>query len=78
MTTIIHKFDATGGFMAADTATGRSAYAFPTSPYATQANRNPVGIAAEMMKAENAGGAWRDAEHHRTRDARNIAFIQGA
>ncbi len=49
---IIHAFDADGGFLAGDTATGLTAYSYPTSPYATRAKRDPAKVAAQLLARE--------------------------
>jgi hypothetical protein len=51
-----------GAFVAGDTSTGRTAYAYPTSDHATQAKRQPERVAREMVDRENSFGAWRDAK----------------
>ncbi|NUB25743.1 hypothetical protein [Azospirillum brasilense] len=58
-----------GGFLAGDTETGLTSYAFPTSTHATRARKHPAKIAAEMMASETAssrsavpGAAARDAQ----------------
>lgn len=74
---IIHGFDQSGGFIAADTDTGRSAYAYVTSSAATRAKRNPDKVAADLMRVENQFAAsWRDVPQYRDRDARWIACLQ--
>lgn len=42
-----------GAFIAGDTNTGRTAYAYPTSSHATLARRLPARIAAEMIASAN-------------------------
>jgi hypothetical protein len=50
---IVYRLMPDGGFVAGDTATERTSYAYPTSTYATRAKRTPRGVAAEMMEHEN-------------------------
>lgn len=52
--TIIHKFDAAGGFTAGDTVTGNTCYAYPTSTHAVTARRRELTVARVMMEQENA------------------------
>ena len=59
--TIRFKLETNGAFIAGDTETGRTAYAYPSSTYAMQAKRHPKTVAAEMMADENSTGRWRDA-----------------
>jgi hypothetical protein len=47
------KLLADGGFVAGDTETGRTSYAYPTSPHATMARTMPERIAAEMIASAN-------------------------
>ena len=49
---IVFKLEADGGFVAGDEKTGMTAYAYPTSPHATEAKRAPAKVAAEMLHAE--------------------------
>ncbi|UKJ74527.1 hypothetical protein [Azospirillum brasilense] len=43
-----------GGFLAGDTETGLTSYAYPTSTHATRARNHPGKVAAEMMTSETA------------------------
>ena len=54
------KLETNGAFIAGDTETGRTLYAYPSSTHATQAKWRPKTVAAEMMTAENSAGKWRD------------------
>lgn len=45
---IIYLLDTDGAFIAGDTDTEATAYAYPTSEHATKAKRNPEGVAREM------------------------------
>lgn len=57
---IVWKLKADGAFVAADTATGFTAYAYPTSASATQAKRAPYKVAVDMMRREiEHGDIWR-------------------
>lgn len=49
---IVHTFDKDGGFIAGDTDTGLTCYAYPSSTHATQAKRASAKVAAKMMKNE--------------------------
>ena len=51
--TILFKLDAQGGFTCGDTETGRTCYAYPTSPNANGAKKHPERVAKMMMKYEN-------------------------
>lgn len=46
---IEYKHGKGGGFFAHDTETGATCYAFPSSPSAVAARRNPERVAAEMI-----------------------------
>lgn len=50
---IVFKMLDDGAFVAGDTETQRTSYAYPTSPHATEAKRKPIDVAHEMMKNEN-------------------------
>ncbi|MCW2242223.1 hypothetical protein [Azospirillum canadense] len=85
--TILYMHTPEGGFLAGDTETGLTSYAYPTSSDATKAKRNPAKVAAEMMANETASSrravpdaAARDAEwmgrlreHNATKAAMNAA-----
>ena len=47
-------FDKAGGFIAVETVSYLGTYAYPTSPRAVEARRNPDKVAAEMIAAEAA------------------------
>lgn len=47
---IVFKLLDDGGFVVGDTDTGRTAYAYPTSPFATKAKKSPVNVAKAMMR----------------------------
>lgn len=47
---IVFMFDAQGAFIAGDTATEMTSYAYPSSAFASQAKRAPAKVAAEMIK----------------------------
>jgi hypothetical protein len=51
---IVYRLLDDGGFVAGDTATEHTCYAYPTSDSATKAKRNPAQIAIQMMAHENA------------------------
>jgi hypothetical protein len=46
---IVYRMFEDGGFVAGDTATERTSYAYPTSTGAIDAKRNPAKVAAEMV-----------------------------
>ena len=50
---IFWHLDDQGGFTAGDTETGLTAYAYPTSPSATSARRDPRRIAAMLVANED-------------------------
>jgi hypothetical protein len=66
---ILGKFDRSGGFTVGDTETGATAYAYPTSPWATQAKRDAEWVAFEMAKRANTYGTHmtcaNEAHYHR-------------
>ena len=47
---IVYRMFEDGGFVAGDTATERTSYAYPTSTHAIDAKRNPAKVAAEMVE----------------------------
>ena len=73
--TIIHDFDNDGAFVAADTETRRTVYAYPTSQHAVSARKHAPAIAREMMTQENSYGSWRDYVQFRERDEERIASL---
>jgi hypothetical protein len=56
---IVYKMLPDGGFLAGDTETRRTSYAFATSPFALLANKSPEKIATEMMRERNLF-SWND------------------
>jgi hypothetical protein len=73
--TILFKLDAKGGFTVGDTRTGRTAYAYPSSPNARAARIDPTLVASEMMATENR--VWRDARpSYSDNDARRLAALR--
>ena len=75
--TILFKFDSDGGFLCGDTATGRTAYASPTSSWAIFAHRSrPSFVAERMMAHENeCSHVWRDAENFAAQDSERFAHL---
>jgi len=53
---IVYELLTDGGFVAGDTETGFTSYAYPTSSHATMAKRQASRVAAEMVKSANAFG----------------------
>ena len=72
---VLWGFDGSGGFLAGDTDTGRTAYAYVTSTHAVKAKRHPDKVAQKMMVSENALGEWRDAPHFRDADSRRLDIL---
>jgi hypothetical protein len=58
---IVFYFDAQGGFTVGDTETRVTAYAYPTSPHATNAKKHATQVAAEMVDGQNR--SWRGFDH---------------
>lgn len=75
--TVVFKLDEQGGFTAGDTVTRVTVYAYPTSPIAQRAKRDPAKVAAARLARENAysfrGSPVIVAEH----DARNWSKLEG-
>lgn len=73
---IVFKLTNDGAFLAGDTETGRTAYAYPTSDHAFAARKHPQKVANEMMRNENAYRAeWRDIERYKRADAKRLSQI---
>lgn len=74
---IVYEFGKDGSFVAGDTVTGRTVYAYPASSNATQARRKGKALptAQAMMKKENALGDWRSSWFGPDYDARNWARL---
>lgn len=68
-TTILYLLEPHGGFLVGDPASGLTAYAYPTSVYATSAQRQPARVAVDMLRGERLSKAPRDA-------ARDAAWLQ--
>jgi hypothetical protein len=47
---ILYRKRDDGSFLCGDTATGIADYAYPSSPYAAQAKRNPAAVAQDMLR----------------------------
>ena len=58
---IVYAHDKDGSFIAGDTASRMTCYAYPSSTHATQAKRNTPKVAAEMIAGEQ--------PHHLSRPA---------
>lgn len=65
---IVHKFDASGGFIVGNTATGLTSYAYPTSTHATEARRNARKVAAFMVGHERDSAIRADFDSRNWRD----------
>ena len=73
---ITYDFGKDGSFVAGDTETSITAYAYPTSPQATKAKKSPLKVAKEMINLElevswtrkEGAPAWESAREY---DARN-------
>ena len=50
---ILYKMQPDGSFVAGDTERDVTAYAYPTSPNAVKAQRDPVGVAKDMTFRED-------------------------
>jgi hypothetical protein len=50
--TIMYKILPDGSFVAGDSESGLTSYAYPSSEYATKARRNPTEVASAMIKSE--------------------------
>jgi hypothetical protein len=70
---IVYKMLADGAFVAGDTETGRTCYAYPTSSHATLARKMPERIAADMVASANRDNSPKHIRDHY--DARNFASI---
>ena len=73
--TIIYNFDNNGAFIACDTQSRRTVYAYPTSPHAVSARKHAPEIAKEMVDQENSYGSWRDYLEYRKQDEERIAAL---
>ena len=71
--TIVFGFDDVGGFIAGDTVTGRTSYAYPSSHHAVTAKRSAVRTAVQMMRQENENTCR--CQHADQYDARNWARL---
>lgn len=72
---IRYRFLKGGAFVAGDTKTGRTSYAYPTSPSADRAKAAPTKIALRMMASENKGGEWRESQLCRDYDTANWKLL---
>ena len=72
---VIFKLCRDGSFVAGDTATGHTSYAYPTTPNATQAKRRPAKVAAEMIERANAYARHCTASIVAEYDARNFVRL---
>ena len=72
---IVHRLLPDGGFVAGDTDTGETSYAYPTSESATRAKRHAELIAAEMVKRANAAASWIPLHIAQPYNARNWATL---
>ena len=72
---IVWTFAEDGGFIAGDTVTRRTCYAYPTSHYATCAKRAAMRTAILMMRQENESGEWRDGTDGKRYDSKNWSYL---
>lgn len=70
---IFWHMDDHGGFTAGDTETGLTSYAYPSSPNAGEARRNPASVARRMLAVEP--GLWRTTTSAAEYDCRNWARL---
>ena len=78
---ILYRLDAEGGFTVGDTDSGFASYAYPSSPHADAARKNPKRVAAEMHEQAKEGAWMRAAgapaaEQITQSDARMIAQLE--
>ena len=74
--TIVYKLCSDGSFVAGDTETRKTAYAYPTSPYAEHAKRKPDEVAQSLLSCES----WRQPcgpKFMREYDANNWEVLDG-
>jgi len=74
---IVYELLADGGFVAGDTDTGFTAYAYPTSSHATMAKRQASRIAAEMVASANRFGAVAGRGDYDARNWRKLVHAIG-
>lgn len=67
------KLDSNGGFVAGDTTTGVTVYAYPSSTHAVKARKDAKGTAREMIEAERP--YLHTSEYSRQYDSRNWETI---
>lgn len=72
--TILHMHTTDGAFIAGDSETGLTSYAYPSSEFAEKARRTPTKVAAEMMESES-GWARKVAPGAVQRDAERMALL---
>lgn len=67
---IVHRHDKDGGFIAGDTTSLMTCYAYPTSPHARKAKRS-ADMAGRVAREMIAGEQRHGAQHERVYDERN-------
>lgn len=73
---IVFRLEPDGGFVAGDTETRRTSYAYPSSPNATLARKLPERIAGEMIASANRFAASCPNAQIEEYDARMWASLQ--
>lgn len=74
---IKYLLDADGGFTCGDTASGYTAYSYPSSHWATEAKRHAATVAAAMLAIEATSRKWTPHSIAAGYDARNWAQLGG-
>jgi hypothetical protein len=68
---ISYKLFRDGAFVAGDSETRRTCYAYPGSVHSKNARKHPKEAAMEMMEVENSYELWRDDKRFAKYDAAN-------
>ena len=72
---VVYNLLTDGSFVAGDTVSERTSYAYPTSEYADWGRCDPARAAETMMANENSLGVWRD--NAKEYDAQNWERLKG-
>jgi len=75
---IVHRLLDCGAFVAGDTDTGETSYAYPTSDHARRAKRYPDLVAREMIKRANASASFMPSDISGPYNARQWASLSVA